>query len=81
MDSIDRASLLIDGSVVGNFWFNEKSAMQFITLVNFATLNQQKTINWPDKNRQWQGIPISQATSICQHIIAKLQAVYGAPDD
>ena len=77
MDTIQRDLLLSEGKVVGNFWFNEKTAHSFITSVVFAQVNNLPSVNWPDKDRQWTAIPTAQAVEICKRIIAELQSIYG----
>ncbi len=36
MDQIERYMLLSEGIVFGDYWFDEKTAHSFITLVTFA---------------------------------------------
>ncbi len=78
MDQIERDMRLQEGKVVGDFWFNEKTAHSFMTLVSFAQINQIAAVNWPNKNRQWMEIPTTQAVQICGAIITELQAIYQA---
>ena len=78
MDSIERDFLLSAGKVVGDYWFNEKAAQSFITLVTFAQNNNIKEISWPNKNRVWKKIPTQEAVQICIYIIKELQSIYGA---
>ena len=77
MDSINRDLLLSEGRVVGDFWFNEKSAQSFITLVTFSQVNKTPTVRWPNKHKEWVTLATVDAAKICGFIIKEMQTIYG----
>ncbi len=79
MDDIQRTTLLTEGMIIGDWWFNKETAMEFITLTTFASVTKSSTIEWPDKTRTWVEIPTLQAVEMSKQIIEKLQSIYKQP--